>query len=103
LELNRLEQLSDRNAAHKLMQHLKPYADALIAESATLNRNAGTVPTPLPIQANAVPFRSFDHVPILNLEQMDTETGLESHSSCVSFIDGTLLEDGGNVQTQLLP
>jgi hypothetical protein len=36
---------------------------------------------------------TFDHIGILALEEMNTPTGVESLSSCVSFVKGILIDE----------
>jgi hypothetical protein len=69
------------------MRRLKPRIDQAIAHQVQAARNFNPVP-----QTPPTPLLSLDHIPIIELEQMDRVVADEV-MSCVSFISGTLLDD----------
>jgi hypothetical protein len=87
-DLDALERLSDRRAAKQLMRHLKPVADQILAAQPPPPRPAQfAFPTLTPVTM------SLDYMPILALEEMNTPKKVTSFSSCVSFVEGTFVDD----------
>jgi hypothetical protein len=85
VDLTPRESLRDRLAAKVLMRNLRPKIRELITSRA---QTADAFRPPPPPGR----FRSLDHIPILELEQMDRVI-TDEVVSCVSFISGTLFDD----------
>jgi hypothetical protein len=87
-DLDELERLGDRRAAEQLMRRVKPLADRIITS---------TPPAPSLVQYSfptlAPGTMSIDYMPIIALEEMNTPKVVSSVSTCVSFVEGTFVDD----------
>jgi hypothetical protein len=88
-ELDRQERLRDRRTAKQLMRRLKPFADTFLANERSITPIQSIYPP------GAVIHQEFtlDCIPILAVEATDAPAEAGSFSSCISFIDGILIDD----------
>jgi hypothetical protein len=93
VELGNREQLRDRSSAQQLVRRLKTMADEIIASLAQMGRSVEPPRAAFFQPRLSCQTLSLDHFPIFALEVANSRCGVETSTSCVSFIEGIFVDD----------